>query len=408
MFANTISLSAHHPRFHREPAFPAEVVAVLRRELPTLTDEIIKETRRAVEEFRRPGHDPFRFGLEPVVEMALRQFLNRIADPAAGRNGGPDVFRELGRRECQEGRELDALQTAYRITARVTWVRIAEAGRRAHWSADTVSRLAEALFTHVEQITASSVEGHARARDDTTGTLRILRRRLLESVLSADRVMSGDALADLAKQAQWRLPETVACVAVAQWEPDGPRLEPGVGPDVLMDLTRPQPCLVVPHPDAPGRQDTLARALRGSLFAIGPRVPLSDAALSHRVAVQALSLVHCGVITCERFVRCSDVLSTLLLFHNEDMVRLMAERRYGPLAALKNLQEVRLSETLLAWLVAGGNARELAARLHVHPQTVRYRMRQLQDLFGDEMDDPDWKFEMGIVLRAKLLAGTFS
>jgi DNA-binding PucR family transcriptional regulator len=173
-----------------------------------------------------------------------------------------------------------------------------------------------------------------------------------------------------------------------------------------MDLDHPDPCLLVPDPDAPGRHDMLAQALRGSPFAIGPSVPLADAALSLRLAAQALSLVQRGVIKCDHFVRCADELSTLLLFHNEDVVRLMTRRRYGPLAALRPKQQICLSETLLAWLSTGGSAPEIAARLHVHAQTARYRMRQLQDLFGAEMDDPDWKFEMEIVLRTQLLLKT--
>ena len=30
----------------------------------------------------------------------------------------------------------------------------------------------------------------------------------------------------------------------------------------------------------------------------------------------------------------------------------------------------------------------MAEELHVHPQTVRYRMGRLHDLFGDTLDDP--------------------
>jgi hypothetical protein len=42
-------------------------------------------------------------------------------------------------------------------------------------------------------------------------------------------------------------------------------------------------------------------------------------------------------------------------------------------------------------------------RLHVHPQTVRYRLRQLEELFGDQLLDPDLRFDLEIVLRARRL-----
>jgi len=58
-------------------------------------------------------------------------------------------------------------------------------------------------------------------------------------------------------------------------------------------------------------------------------------------------------------------------------------------------------QTLLAWLQHGCNANEVALRLHVHPQTVRYRLRQVEDLFGDQLRDPDRRFELEIALRAR-------
>ena len=43
---------------------------------------------------------------------------------------------------------------------------------------------------------------------------------------------------------------------------------------------------------------------------------------------------------------------------------------------------------------------EVAHRLRVHPQTVRYRLHQLEDLFGDALTDPQARFELEIALRA--------
>ncbi|MCW2914469.1 MAG: PucR C-terminal helix-turn-helix protein [Actinomycetia bacterium] len=389
----------------RIPTAP-DVALVLRSELSSLADEIVAEIRRSVPEFDRPLRGRFGTGIRLGVEQGLRQFVDQIADPLARREPGIKVYQGLGRGEYLEGRDLDALQAAYRVGARVAWRRIAEVGRQAGWPAQTMSLLAEAAFTHVDEIAAYSVEGHSQARENATGRLQHLRQRLLELILARDRSISGDALSGLAREAQWRLPGTVACVAVTEWRGGGSRLEPAVGPDVLMDLGQPDPCLLVPDPDAPGRQNMLAHALRDSLFAIGPSVPLADAPLSLRLAGQALSLVQRGVIKCDHYVRCTDELSTLLLFHDEDMVQLMTQRRYGPLAALRAHQRIRLSETLLAWLATGGSAPQIAASLHIHAQTVRYRMRQLQELFGDAMDDPNWKFEMEIVLRTQLLLKT--
>ena len=42
-----------------------------------------------------------------------------------------------------------------------------------------------------------------------------------------------------------------------------------------------------------------------------------------------------------------------------------------------------------------------AVCVHVHPQTVRYRPRQVEDLFGDQLRDPDRRFELEIALRTR-------
>jgi DNA-binding PucR family transcriptional regulator len=47
----------------------------------------------------------------------------------------------------------------------------------------------------------------------------------------------------------------------------------------------------------------------------------------------------------------------------------------------------------------------VAEELQVHPQTVRYRLSQLRELFGERLDDPDARFELAIAVRATQLAG---
>jgi DNA-binding PucR family transcriptional regulator len=58
-----------------------------------------------------------------------------------------------------------------------------------------------------------------------------------------------------------------------------------------------------------------------------------------------------------------------------------------------------MRETALAYVRHQGNAVEMAAALHIHPQTARYRTARLRELLGDELDDPDARFELEIALR---------
>jgi len=48
----------------------------------------------------------------------------------------------------------------------------------------------------------------------------------------------------------------------------------------------------------------------------------------------------------------------------------------------------RLMETLRSWLLHTGRRDAIAADLFVHPQTVRYRMGQIREVYGDRLNDP--------------------
>ena len=55
-------------------------------------------------------------------------------------------------------------------------------------------------------------------------------------------------------------------------------------------------------------------------------------------------------------------------------------------------------ETLRAWLLHHGRREQIAAALFVHPQTVRYRMGQLRELYGKRLEDPRTVLELTIAL----------
>jgi DNA-binding PucR family transcriptional regulator len=77
----------------------------------------------------------------------------------------------------------------------------------------------------------------------------------------------------------------------------------------------------------------------------------------------------------------------------------IASRQLAPFESLTANARERMQETALAFVRRGGNSVEMAAELHVHPQTVRYRVARLRELLGDQLDDPDARFELEIALR---------
>jgi DNA-binding PucR family transcriptional regulator len=60
-----------------------------------------------------------------------------------------------------------------------------------------------------------------------------------------------------------------------------------------------------------------------------------------------------------------------------------------------------LLETLDAWLRHQRHTPRIAEELHVHPQTVRYRLATLRELLGETIDTPQGRFELELALRAR-------
>ena len=67
-------------------------------------------------------------------------------------------------------------------------------------------------------------------------------------------------------------------------------------------------------------------------------------------------------------------MSEVILLQDGELARALADARLGPLRELPAGERVRLTETLAAWLAHHRHTPQIAEELHVHPQTVRYRV----------------------------------
>ncbi|MFI9586640.1 PucR family transcriptional regulator [Streptomyces sp. NPDC052236] len=377
----------------------------MRRTLDDVAEEVEREVQKCVPEYSRPADDTYMRTLRSGVVDALGLFIERIADPGRGWERVARAYQQIGRGEAVEGRSLDTLQAALRLGSRVAWRRMGELAEDMKLEPHIVAALGEAAFVHMHEIAEAATTGHTEELLRGDGELQRRRKRLLDLLL-ADPPASPEAVQELAHAARWPLPRRVAVIALHGpagldgREEDGMLLPAGVLADTGARPAR----LLVPDPDGPGpsRGRVLLRALRERPAAIGPTVPLGEAARSLRWATRALTLVRRGVLPPGTgVVRCSDHLPTLLLYADEPLLRALGLRVLAPLAAVSAPQRDRLAETLLAWLQSGNSVGDVAARLHVHPQTVRYRLRQLEKLFGDRLRDPESRFELELALRAQ-------
>ncbi|MEU7058675.1 helix-turn-helix domain-containing protein [Streptomyces sp. NPDC046197] len=381
--------------------------AIAMAEAPGLAEEILREIRREYPQvpvvLDESGEPMALVGIRRAIEAFVRHLEQ--AENLAGRpTVPPDVFHQFGRGEGLHGRSLDSLQAIYRMGVRLAWRRLADIGQRVQIPPPAMYELVDAGYEYLDGLVDQSVRGYAEAAARQAGERLRLQRRLMELLLTEHhRGDPGDALAERAARIGWPLPGRVAVGVLLR--PAREAVAPAVGQGVLLDMEYEQPRMVVPEPDAAGRPELLHRALTGWAGAIGPPVPLAHAAKSLRWAEATVGLMERGLLPAGEVLYCTEHTQALVLLQPEELIDDLALRCLGPLSHCGPTHGRRLAETLLAWLETRGGAPEVAARLGVHPQTVRYRLRQIRELWGDEIDDPDRRFELELVLRAQRLRG---
>ncbi|MFH8606152.1 helix-turn-helix domain-containing protein [Streptomyces sp. NPDC018029] len=409
-----------------------QFAALALEEVPALAQDILREIRAEYPGLPVVLDDSG----EPMALIGIRRALEGFVQQLASQEGRPryhlEVFQEFGRGEGLHGRSLDSLQAIYRLGVRLAWRRLAEIGQQIEIPPPAMYELAESGFEYLDGLVDQSVRGYAEAAAREAGERLRLQRKLMELLLSERRSDSttgaahgsgagigpasggkasasgktsalGNALGERAARVGWQLPERVAVGVLLR--PAREAVAPAVGEGVLLDMEAEQPRMVVPDPEAAGRPELLRRAMTGWSGAIGPPVALADAAKSLRWAEAAVRLMERGLLPSGEVLHCTEHTEALVLLQPEELIEDLARRCLAPLEHCGPAHGRRLAETLLAWLETRGGAPEVAARLGVHPQTVRYRLRQIRELWGDEVDDPDRRFELELVLRARRLRG---
>jgi hypothetical protein len=371
---------------------PPETVAVVREELTTLAEGIIEAVRAASPIYGEVFGSPEGMALRLGVEQAIRAFLDAVEKGERPAGETDELWRMLGEAEYQAGRSLDELRAAFRSGIRAAWRGAADVATRAGVSAPATIALAEAIFVYGDELATDVVEGYLRIQSDQAGE-RDRRRRRLAAALLDPAGPDHDAVARAAELAQWPLPRTLAVVAVAGDDPAA--VARRLDLDVLVGSDADGPWLVLPDPDGPGRPAMIDRALADAPAAVGPTVAVSDAARSLRWARLALEVAPDE----EGTLRAADHLADLILLGDPELAALLVRARLAPLDDLPAGERERLVATLATWLAHQRHTPAIAAELHVHPQTVRYRIAKLRQLLGDAMDTGEGRFELGLAVR---------
>jgi hypothetical protein len=390
----------------------APVLDAMRADLPVVAEQVVAAVIAEVPAYSEPFRGSMGRNIETAVATALTGFLESLtgAEPSADRvQQVLDAAYRLGEGEARSGRSMDALAAAYRIGTHRAWDLLSEIAVEAGLPAGEIARFAGLVFDFLDQLSAVSVAGHAGqlSQDDR---LRERHRTAVAHALLAGQ--PEDQIRDIAERGDWPVPDQLIAVVVPR--STAPTVRAQLDPQTLeldADITALSDWphhLVLLVPAGPvGAADRTARlavldALAQTDAIVGPARPWIEARSSLERAVRVLKLrtegtaeesrAPAGAVDTERH------LADVVLMADEVARADLRERVLRPLADLRPSAAEKLTETLRAWLLHQGRRDEIAAALFVHPQTVRYRLGQLRDLYGDRLDDPAFVRDASIAL----------
>ncbi|MDL4819356.1 helix-turn-helix domain-containing protein [Actinomadura opuntiae] len=398
---------------------PREEARWMRPHLPDLVETMVEGVLRNVPEYGRPDDPVYTEVIRDAVAQGMGHFVQMIADPDTPWREVHQLFFDIGYGEAVEGRSLEHLQNALRVASRTAWRYLSREADRLKKPRELAIALTEVNFAYLDLLASAAAQGYARAREKAAGEREQRRARLLGLLLSAPPA-PHDVIVEQAGLAGWPLPERIAMIVLEPRPGTGGEGPAGLPPFLLSGVDRGRPCLVMPDPDRPGGPDRLTATIAGWTGAIGPSVPLEQAGVSLHWAHRTLDLMAAGRLggaenpagspdrpsgrhkrggaAAGRLVRADRHLPELLLQEGWTLAEATARRRLAPLTELGPHRGGRLAMTMLECLKHGFNATDAAEALCVHPQTVRYRLAQLHDLFDYDIEDPALRLELMLLL----------
>ncbi|MEV0321516.1 PucR family transcriptional regulator [Streptomyces sp. NPDC050658] len=325
-------------------------------------------------------------------------------------------FRGIAAARAADGRPLQSVLRAYRVAAAVLADEVA--ARAPQLSTKDAFALTRLLLTAMDTLSEEMTAAYADTSERLTGD-RDRSLRLLLDDLIAGRHASLGALTDRANRLGIQLPESY-CLLVAEpangTQPEGPTdlslhtsaaLLAALGGDgpretSLATTHGSRAVLLLPAAAADAAPDVLrGQALRGCAVS---GESLDRVAVAHRLAADALDSAPPHAHRPDRVLTDADAhVLALLAGHPVASPDRVGRLVLGPLV---DRSQHHLLEALTAYIDTG-SANAAARALHLHPQSVRYRLRRVHALTDRDPRDPWQRLTLDIA-RTVVLGGRTS
>jgi PucR C-terminal helix-turn-helix domain/GGDEF-like domain len=390
-------------RWHAEPPDPA--VAAIGKRLLDRVEDLATELTDVIRQA-----EPFygQNGVVPVEDLRVSVLDNlvHILSQLSGRPlPGREPPRVTGRRRAEQGVPLTVILHAYRIAGKFIWAAILDEAAGDEVATTALLHAGSELWLIIDDRSGAVSEAYRDAMTERAHSDAQTRNAMLDVLLRGDTgdgsrlwecattlrlphrgafvvVAAGasragaesiphaeDALRTRGIQSAWRV-EVDAHVGVVV-------LTPRIGLDKLCahlaDLTSGPVGISDPYPSL----DQTPAALRQARLAYATATPGGH------------ELVQYGIVPIP-----------VLLASAPEAATAVARAILGPVLALPAVECDLLLGTLRTWFAEHGATSLAAAKLHVHRNTVRYRLRRLEELTGRNLAEPTGIAELHLALEA--------
>jgi len=343
-----------------------------------------------------------------VTAALIRTWLTILATGEPATDDMLLPIRHEARRRAVQGIDLQSLLRAYRVGTRVIWRELLAApGWAEPGMAGLVSRVAERALDYAHTLATEVATAYMTEVQDAARVLKYCRSAMLDAILAGLEPEHFTGPKELC------LPH---CVVVAQVKPGLSRVqleEIGQAFRKRADagLWTIRYCSVVaaiPQP-APAARDELRQHLAGLIRAgkimaagIGGRSETAaETRSSYQEAAAALRAGSCLGLGCTAVYDYREFAPLIALMSEPGQADRFTAAVLEPLAELASRGWVL--PTVEAYLARQGHLKEIAAALDVHPNTVKYRLRELRPYIGSSLSDGDHPATVLLALRVRRL-----
>jgi hypothetical protein len=397
----------------RRPDPPGPVVGTIGQRLLGRVEDLATELSgliRDTERFYGSG------GVVPTDDLreSVRDNLVHILSRLAGHpKPGLEPPRTTGRRRAEQGVPLPVVLHAYRIAGKFIWAAILAEAAGDDSTASALLDAASELWFIIDELSGEVTDAYRQTVDERARRNEQTRGAMLDVLLRGD---PGDGSRLWECASVLRLPRHGTFVVVAAQAPRPGGEAIGRAEDTLrargvqsawrVEVDAHVGVLVLTPRAGIDRICALLTEL--STGPVGVSEPYADleqtpAALRQARLARAAAAAPSGPGAGPSgpvLVRHERVPVAALIASAPDAAATVARSVLGAVLALPAPECDILLETLRVWFAEQGATSAAAARLHVHRNTVRYRLRRVEDLTERSLTRPTGLAELHLALEA--------